>query len=428
VNLLLIPSSYPHAAYPYAGIFNERCALALKALGGRVEVFAPRPYAPAFLAGLSLRWKNYAGIPGQEVRNAIRVSRPSYLQVPRIATPFWSDTGAYYFVRRAARRMHRREPFDAILSFDLAGTGGLAWRLGRDLGIPAAGWATGSDVRTSRTSSIAAAIRRSVSNLGLVFYQSEELLGEVARLLELPKSSLEPSKHVVLPRGIPEPPAFSRIEVRKRVRSQWKIEDDEILVLMMGRLLRSKGVFEVLEAIALAAARVPRITAVLVGAMPGFDDRESVDRLLRENSGLRRCVQIFPACDPSLVWDCLSAADLFAFGSHREGMPNSLLEAMAMGIPSIAFAIPPVREIDAGTGALALVPPLDAARFSEEIVRLASDPLERRRLGELGRAEVLKRFLVDRNMATALARLSGLVIGRASARENVEGACVSSGG
>jgi glycosyltransferase involved in cell wall biosynthesis len=38
---------------------------------------------------------------------------------------------------------------------------------------------------------------------------------------------------------------------------------------------------------------------------------------------------------------------MFAFTSHHEGMPNSLLEAMAMGVPAIAFAIPPVVELEA---------------------------------------------------------------------------------
>jgi hypothetical protein len=43
--------------------------------------------------------------------------------------------------------MHRRTRFDVIHSFDLAATGGLAWRMGRDLGIPASGWAFLGDLR-----------------------------------------------------------------------------------------------------------------------------------------------------------------------------------------------------------------------------------------------------------------------------------------
>ena len=86
--------------------------------------------------------------------------------------------------------------------------------------------------------------------------------------------------------------------------------------------------------------------------------------------------------------------DIFAFASHREGMPNSLLEALAIGVPAIAFAIPAVLEIDAGAGALLLVPPLDTVQYAEALVQLAASPADRVRLGEKGRERVLARFMV----------------------------------
>jgi glycosyltransferase involved in cell wall biosynthesis len=90
-------------------------------------------------------------------------------------------------------------------------------------------------------------------------------------------------------------------------------------------------------------------------------------------------------------------------------MPNSLLEAMVMGIPAIAFAIPPVLEIGAATGCLVTVAPLDSKLFSEAILRLAGSPDERTSIGEKGRSRVLKDFMIRDKMAEAVCRLAQIV-------------------
>jgi glycosyltransferase involved in cell wall biosynthesis len=111
-------------------------------------------------------------------------------------------------------------------------------------------------------------------------------------------------------------------------------------------------------------------------------------------------------CSPDKIWENISAADIFVFPSHNEGMPNSLLEAMAMGIPAVAFAIPAVRELEAGTGGVALVPPLDSSLLAQAILRLSSEREERKRIGEKGKAIVTDRFMMDKNMAEAVRRIS----------------------
>jgi glycosyltransferase involved in cell wall biosynthesis len=193
------------------------------------------------------------------------------------------------------------------------------------------------------------------------------------------------------------------------VRTAWGIRDDQVLVLNIGRIYRNKGIFELVQAISLAAARDPRITCVLVGSSPIHDETAALQQKLEDIPSLKKTIRILPACSPDTVWAYLCAADIFAFPSHREGMPNSLLEALAMRVPAVAFAIPPVLEIEAGTGALLLVPPFDTALFAEAIVKLALSPDDRVRLGERGRERVLARFMVQENMALVHQRLVEVV-------------------
>jgi teichuronic acid biosynthesis glycosyltransferase TuaC len=412
VNILVVAPNYPYPSYRSSGIFNEKSAYALSKLCNRVEVLVPSPYVPPLLPSLVPRWKAYATVPRYKSENGISVYRPTVPVVPGIAQALWADQSAFLWCRQRARKMHRRTRFDAIISFDLMGAGGVAWRLGQDLQLPASGWATGSDIRVPASSSHGRAVIRTLQNLDFVFYQSHELLEKAAGLLGTSAGQLSSNRHMVLPRGIPEPPNVPKEEMRDRIRAEWGMKADEVVVLYLGRILHAKGMLELLEALRLATSSDPRIKCVLIGSKPVFDDTALIEKKLREIPRLSERVMVLPECSPDDIWDYLCVADIFAFPSHREGMPNSLLEAMAMGVPAVAFAIPAVQELEAGTGGLVLVPPFDSKLFGEAILRLAACPDERARIGESGKALVMDRFLVRKSMAEALRRLKLLVTER----------------
>jgi glycosyltransferase involved in cell wall biosynthesis len=307
--------------------------------------------------------------------------------------------------------MHRRVSFDAIVSFDLYGAGGLAWRLGKDLGIPACGWATGGDLAQPPGSARQRVVLQALTELDLIFYQSRELFEVASELIGLHPNEMPQDRHLVLARGIEPPPNLPVTQIRSQVRSAWGISDNQVLVLNIGRVVREKGMFELLEAMEIALARDQRIACAIVGSHPGFDETATVRKRLEASPCLRQRIKLLPACSPDQTWEYLCAADIFAFPSHKrfEGMPNSLLEAMVMGIPAVAFAIRPVLEIEAETGALFCVPTFDTNQYAEAILRLANSPAERTRIGQRGKCQVLKRFMVKKNTTTALTHLTRVV-------------------
>jgi glycosyltransferase involved in cell wall biosynthesis len=298
------------------------------------------------------------------------------------------------------------------MSFDLVETGGIAWRLGRYLGIPASGWGFGEDVRYPRSSPLGEVVKRAIQNLNCVFYQSEELKAIGKDLLGDAMTREIALRQRVLPHGIPSPPVLERQEVRKRIREELGISETEILVLNVSRVTRPKGVFELLEAFELAAAKDPLMRCVWVGAKSGFDESLIVQERIRASPLLKEKVKLLSACSPDQVWEYLCAADIFAFPSHREGMSNSLLEAMAMKLPAVAFAIPPNCEIDQGAGVLMMAPPFDVQLFSEHLIYLSSSSEARMRLGKSGAAIVEDRFQVSRNMECALRGLADVTPNR----------------
>lgn len=407
MKILIVVSNFPHPGHPYSGSFNKQSVVALNEFCEKIEVLAPRPYVPPFFSFFP-RWEAYKQIERYSMLNDIAIYRPAYLQVPRFFPDVWLDRGAFLCCRNQVRVMHKQIGFDAILSFDLVAAGGLAWRLGKDLGIPAAGWATGDDMRHPSGSPLQKVVVRALQQLNKVFYQSRELLEISASLLSQPSDLIFKDKHVVLARGVPDPPNISIQKTRDLVRSALGIKKDHIVVMNIGRIVREKGIGEILEAASQTTSQHPNIVYVLVGSHPAFDQTTEIQNKINEIPYLKNKIIILPACGPGKVWELLSAADIFLFPSYQEGMPNSLLEAMAMGVPSIAFGIPPILEIDGGKQNLLVTPPFQIRELAEAILKLAHSPEERKIIGERGREAVRARFSIKKNMLEAV-RVLGLV-------------------
>jgi glycosyltransferase involved in cell wall biosynthesis len=161
-----------------------------------------------------------------------------------------------------------------------------------------------------------------------------------------------------------------------------------------------------LDAFELAAARNPLLRCVWVGAKQGFDESQAVEERIRSAPSLEGRFRLLPACKPEKVWEYLCGADIFAFPSHREGMSNSLLEAMMMGLPAVTFAIPANIEVDSGNGVLMMVPPFDVGLFAEGLTRLSFSHETRLKHGKLASALVMRRFDVEKNVKRALEELA----------------------
>jgi glycosyltransferase involved in cell wall biosynthesis len=95
----------------------------------------------------------------------------------------------------------------------------------------------------------------------------------------------------------------------------------------------------------------------------------------------------------------LAAMDVFCLPSETEGMPMTVLEAMAAALPVVASDVGGISEIvrDGQTGLL--VPPHAARELEAALLRLANDPGRAREIGRAGRVRLLSDFRIDRTLA-----------------------------
>lgn len=368
-------------------------------------VLAPRPWVPPFLK-VHPRWQAYAQIPRFSRHGNVEVHRPDLVQVPRIKTTFQRNQGAFLQVRGIAAKLHREKNFDVVFSFDLSGAGGLAWRLGEYLKLPATGWAFGLDVRIPHDGADAVELRQMLRKLDTVFYQSSELR-DCAQSYLGDGEQLDESQHLVHPHGIPamQPPSN---QLRDDKRKELGVADDQLLLLFLSRVVDGKGIHELLAAFEQAHRECPVLHCIVVGETPGFDDSEKLREAIRAR-GLENSFQLLPACKPDEVHEFQAAADIFAFPSKSEGMPNALLEAMAMGTPSVVFDIPPIRDILSLGDCLQAAKCFDEQELGKAISELAKSPDRRAQLSAAGRDVVATHFDIQQNMAKALEYTEGLL-------------------
>jgi len=181
-------------------------------------------------------------------------------------------------------------------------------------------------------------------------------------------------------------------ERRRRAREALGLADDVEAVINVGRIEPTKGQRFLLEAIAELRARRPRLELLIAGR-PGLASAELDD--LRASLGLDDAVHFLGHRDD--VPELLAAADIFVLPSISEGFPGVVLEAMALGLPVVASALPSVHEIVEPEASARWVEPGSARELARVIGDLLDDPELRQRFGERGRQIFEERFTLEKS-------------------------------
>lgn len=176
--------------------------------------------------------------------------------------------------------------------------------------------------------------------------------------------------------------------------------DGNVRVTLVSRMLWSKGVGEFVDAVRILRRRGIEFEAVLVGSPDPENPQAIPEETLR--GWCEEGVVDWSGHDDDIpsVW---ARSNVAVLPSHREGLPKTLLEAAACGVPMIATDVPGCREvvIDGRNGLL--VPPRDACALAAAIERLVSEPATRREMGRVARTEAVEKFsepiVIDRMLA-----------------------------
>jgi colanic acid/amylovoran biosynthesis glycosyltransferase len=390
--------AYVTTTFPTLTAFVEGEVHRLTARGIRVAVFTLRPvgdvYQPAHAPLLALT--RPIGSPLHPVGWAALlywlVRRPHVL-VPDVARMLWASRGSFYalaghagYLPAAARvaRALEAEDFDGVHGAWAHFPASVAWLASRLAGRRFTMSAhAGADLY--RTQAFLATKVRAAGFVSTCVRGNADML----RALAGPGARIVSIYHGV---------DFARFDGQGRTRAATPF------LLTVGRLSPPKGFDDAIRALAELKRRGGAPQLVVVGDGP---QRPKLEALAREG-GVADLVEFRGALvhDELLAlyrsaWLLLAPSKVLASG-RRDGIPNVIIEAMAMGLPCVGTRAAGLEEaiVPGVTGALC--DPGDPRSLADAIERLLRDPADLERMGSNARAHVCTTFDAERNFAALL--------------------------
>ena len=150
-------------------------------------------------------------------------------------------------------------------------------------------------------------------------------------------------------------------------RSKWGINETDWVVGYTGRLVRDKGIIELVDAFQLIKANNPRLKLLLVGM---FEERDALPQEVQDRI----------KNDPQIVFTDFQNEDMeyfyammnvYVLMSYREGFPTGTLEAQSMGVPVITTRVTGCCDsiVDGQTGVFVNRTPQQLAQVIEEMYK-----------------------------------------------------------
>lgn len=181
----------------------------------------------------------------------------------------------------------------------------------------------------------------------------------------------------------------SGVDMSRFLPRQSRTNHGPLRILFAARLLRDKGLYELMDAIKMLVDKGLELDVMIAGTGDAGNPASIPDKIIDQwrTEGLANFLGHVSDM-PSL----LAKSDVMVLPSYREGFPKSLIEAAAVGLPIITTDVPGCREVvDHGLTGL-LVPVRDAKSLARAIQLLALNPQLRRQMGEEGRHKARAEF------------------------------------
>jgi glycosyltransferase involved in cell wall biosynthesis len=172
------------------------------------------------------------------------------------------------------------------------------------------------------------------------------------------------------------------------------LELDPLYIGTVGNLRPVKNQILLLQAAHQVCATHPQVRVIIIGDGPLREQLACTAEAL----GIQKQVRFLGA--RADIPELLNALDIFVLPSLSEGLPMSVLEAMACGLPVVATRVGGLPEVVVHEHTGLLVASQDAQQLAAALNRLVQQEDTRLSLGRQGRTRVMKHFSVQRMVST----------------------------
>jgi len=192
-----------------------------------------------------------------------------------------------------------------------------------------------------------------------------------------------------IPNGISLAP-YQNLPERQEARRRLGWPAEAFLIGIVARLIPTKGHLFLLDSLARLRERAPEARVVIAG---DGEIRPAVEARIRD-LGLESQVMFLGERNDMPV--ILAALDVFCLPSETEGMPVTVLEAMAASLPIVASDVGGIPQLIEDGASGMLFPISNLARLDELLLEVRRDPARARGMGRMARARVERDFSLER--------------------------------
>lgn len=178
------------------------------------------------------------------------------------------------------------------------------------------------------------------------------------------------------------------LETGSKIKNDNKLSDDDFIFIFIGRIVRDKGINELLNSFDRLTKTEQKIKLLLVGP---FEDH--LDPISEESRDiLKNNENIIELGFQNDVRPFLVISDCLVFPSYREGFPNVVMQAASMGLPAIVSDINGCNEIvEDGVNGL-IIPVKDTEALQDSMRKIYEDQELRDRLAQNARKQIVERY------------------------------------
>ncbi len=375
---------HPTSAIFFANLMEE---LALKV--DELIVVTPRVYIPKFLIKFKKRWLEWYLDPMVSKENKMEIIRPYFLSLRGV--PYGGINGILmqYSLYSLLKKLINERKIELILGYNMIPEGIAAVRLAKKFNLPVGFWAIGTDVNDFATYNRInySLSRKSIEGSNIVITESKDLENKIAKLC---KKSIQVKTFY---KGI-DISNFQNLPYKKILSEKLNLDPDKQYILFVGRLIYDKGIYELARAFNIISKEYRDFNLILAGE--GIE-KENLKKKFIEEGTLNK-VHFIGIVSHKEVAYFMKVSDLLVLPTWAEGLPNVVLEAMAVGLPVIATNVGGIPEILENRVTGLSVPAKNVEKLTEAMIKMIEDKNLREKCINNAKELILKRFDVKTNV------------------------------
>ncbi len=178
------------------------------------------------------------------------------------------------------------------------------------------------------------------------------------------------------------------------LKSELEFDLSKTNIVFVGQVMRAKGLDELIEAMSEVQREFPNTALYIVGdhcVEAHIEYRVELEEAIRSH-GLKNVRLTGWRPD---AYDIISIMDIFVLPSHAEGVPHTVIEAMALGKPVLTTDVGSIADIVDNENTGLMVPAKDPKALAASLRRLVGDIPLRDRIGEQGREAVSRNWPIQ---------------------------------